>query len=478
MTEKMFIHIKQGVTFTDELKKKYTNSIVFDDNTGTIWTHEKEYGSVEEALAALKYFSSVVGNSGSATPTASKTGTALNIKGKANDYVETVVNTSGVTIQGTEKLTTELSEAKAAGTAASSALETYKTSNDAAVKAAKDQADKGIADAASALAEAQKKVASVKSGSNGIAINGTATDPTVALKIDTTTPGNVTLTETANGLKASVEIEEVTVPVTDIADDEKVLSLANTKLSTTLKLSYDNKKIRLLGKNDVEITSIPADAFIKDGMLQDVEYDQDTHTLSFTFNTDAGEVTIDDIDLSDLVDVYEEGKGIEFTDGTNGKKINVQKDINSESFLSVSASGIKISGVQDAIDAAKDEVSNYTINDHEISTRPVLDGTDIKLTGYSKGSDSSAVAVSDTVNEAIGKLENQIASKANTSDALTSFAVAENGSRKGDINKTWNRLNFKTGFNVLMTTPSESIQEIQISLDSTYFDNLFAWEEL
>lgn len=80
-------------------------------------------------------------------------------------------------------------------------------------------------------------------------------------------------------------------------------------------------------------------------MISNIEYNQDTHELSITFNTDAGDVTIDNIDLSDLVDIYEEGNGIEFIDGEQGKKVNIQIDPDSEEFISVSASGLKISGI-------------------------------------------------------------------------------------------------------------------------------------
>lgn len=456
--EKMFIHIQKGTTFTSELKKKYANSIVFDDNNGTIWTHEKEYGSVEEALAALKYFSSVSGNSGTAAPTASKEGSVLSIKGKADDYVTTVVDSNGVTIQATTKLTTELAEAKAAGTGASKALEDYKEENDAAVDAAQKQADKGVSDAAAALAEAQKKVASVKSGSNGIAINGTATDPTVALKLDNT--GNVKLEETTDGLKASVEIEKVSVPVTGVKSGDKVLALSGTELTSTLKLKYDGtgKKLQLLGIGDAVVHEIDATAFVKDGMISDIEYDQDTHTLSITFNTDAGDVTIDDIDLSDLVDVYEEGNGIVFTDGTAGKKVNVQVDTTSENFLTVSASGVKLVGVQDAIDAAKTAVGNYTVNSKKISTNPTLGAADIKLTSYAKGSDGLPLATSDTVNKAFGKVEVAIEAVKATADSAVQNVSVTNGT-------------YVTATVTGTTTKT-------IAINDSAIESLFAWEEL
>ena len=42
------------------------------------------------------------------------------------------------------------------------------------------------------------------------------------------------------------------------------------------------------------------------------------------------------------------------------------------------------------------------------STKPTYNATEVKLTGYSKASSYSAIAASDTVNQAIGKLEGAI----------------------------------------------------------------------
>lgn len=53
-------------------------------------------------------------------------------------------------------------------------------------------------------------------------------------------------------------------------------------------------------------------------------------------------------------------------------------------------------------------VSDYTVNGKKISTNPVLDGSDILLTGYTQGTDTTDVVSTDSVNAAIAKLQNQI----------------------------------------------------------------------
>nr|DAI85102.1 MAG TPA: hypothetical protein [Caudoviricetes sp.] len=86
------------------------------------------------------------------------------------------------------------------------------------------------------------------------------------------TQGNVTLAQSEAGLTANVVIPEA--QVTGVKDDDKVLSLADKKLSATLGLSYDseNKKIKLTGINKAEIASIDATDFIKDGMLKSASF--------------------------------------------------------------------------------------------------------------------------------------------------------------------------------------------------------------
>ena len=142
---------------------------------------------------------------------------------------------------------------------------------------------------------------------------------------------------------------------TGVAADDKVLSITDKLISSTISLDYDedSKAIKLYGKadaegNKAELGSVDATPFIKDGMLEDVDYNADNNTLTFKWNTAAG-ITEDTVVLSDIIEPYTQGNGIEI-DG-NSIKIKLAED--SESFLTVSEAGLKLSGVQDAIDTAK-----------------------------------------------------------------------------------------------------------------------------
>lgn len=196
--------------------------------------------------------------------------------------------------------------------------------------------------------------------------------------------------------------------------NDKVLTQAAEGLLANINLTWSTADgLKLIGKNSTEIASIPASDFIKDGMLQSVELkvasedepigEATTGTfLVFTFNVDAGSKVIN-VNVTDLIDVYTASTGIKL----ESKNFIAVIDPASEAFLTVGANGIKLSGVQNAINAAKATVNAYTVNAKAISSNPVLSGADITLTGYStvKG---GAVAATDTINQAINKLDDAL----------------------------------------------------------------------
>ena len=69
------------------------------------------------------------------------------------------------------------------------------------------------------------------------------------------------------------------------------------------------------------------------------------------------------------------------------------------------ASGYAIPENSDITNWNSKMAGNVTINSKSVADSPTLDGTDIELTGYEKPSATSAVEATDTINQAIGKLE-------------------------------------------------------------------------
>lgn len=207
------------------------------------------------------------------------------------------------------------------------------------------------------------KVSAVRATANkGIKIEGSATTPTVGIKLDPT-QGNVTLSLGANGLKA-----EDTTALRNVTG-QNFIKKNDTNIEGHLNLTYntETKKINLEGFDSAIIASIDATAFIKDGMINTVElvtnpesHDPGTY-LVITFNTDAGKDAIY-LDVSSLIDVYEGHNGIKVT----GKDIHLIIDPTSEPYLSLSDSGIKLKGINSKITEVVEQAIIEAFAWHEV----------------------------------------------------------------------------------------------------------------
>lgn len=200
--------------------------------------------------------------------------------------------------------------------------------------------------------------------------------------------------------------------------NDKILTQSSDGLLANINLTWSTSDgLKLVGKDGSEIATIPATDFIKDGMLETVELSvldggteanpqglTDGTYLHFTFNTDGGSKEIY-VNVTSLIDVYAAGNGLELS----GKTFSVKRDASSESFLTVGIGGIKLSGVQDAIDAAK-SAETAAIDKIEASVGLAEDGSYTDPQGnYTSGST--------TVIDAISKLDAQAKKNA---DAISS----------------------------------------------------------
>lgn len=151
----------------------------------------------------------------------------------------------------------------------------------------------------------------------------------VGLVIDGT---DKVLTQSASGLLANLTISKVT-----------------TGLEANVKEKYD-----LVGKNNTVLGSIPV---YKDSSLKSAV--RDGQAIKFTYILTNGTEEEVKVDLSDFILESEYADGLQVIEGV----ISVLKDATSESFLTVSNKGIKLSGVQNAIDSAvADLVSDLNVN--------------------------------------------------------------------------------------------------------------------
>lgn len=510
MAEKMFIHINQGGTLNQADvtgSGKYVNSLVFDENTGKFWAKGRAWNDMDSALNALKYFSSVTGNTGSAAPTASKEGTALSIVGeytesvsKPSKYVATEVTTSGVIIKTTQKLDDDIAAAAAAGTGASSALETYKKENDPKVSKAQSDATQGISDAAAALAEAQKKVASVDATVNkGIeVVNTDPKNPTVGIKIDETTAGNVTLSVGANGLKANVTIPEAPVKSVAAKDATSAISVSPTTGEVKVGLNLDTSgnvslsqsatglkaAIDLSGYVTKEQFEGLKDVFVKEGSVvrgsfgdngfTENDYGADT-ALKLVLQNQTAPVYIN---VASLVDVYD------------GSKL-LLKEISTEATYTApvanqsvdKAISLLIKGVADAQAKANEAVNKAGVTSINEKTGAIT----LDTTGTNNG--DVVFAISDA-----GKISGTVKNiKSAAFTEVTAYATADQGAKADSALQeiTASGTNYLTlsVADKKVINGSISVQSVSTASSSQrglaeasdvkkYVDDLWAWEEV
>ena len=205
---------------------------------------------------------------------------------------------------------------------------------------------------------------------------------------------------------------------------DKVLTQTSDGLLANINLTWSNTDgLKLIGKSGTVIATIAATDFIKDGMLENVELKVassgapiEGHTsgtfLVFTFNTDAGSKVIN-LDVTSLIDVYTAGDGI----SVSGKVIAAKLDGSTEAFLTVGADGIKLSGVQAAIDAAKQGVQ-AAIDKVEASVGLGTDGTFTAPVGATYVNDATSVM------DAITQLDTQAKANADAIDAVKDTAIS------------------------------------------------------
>ena len=227
-------------------------------------------------------------------------------------------------------------------------------------------------------------------------IDGTTIIKNTSSGVLSVASGALTQYKGSNAVKVSeVDPENNKTVSLSINSNDKVLTQSNDGLFANINLTWDREQgLKLIGKDSIEIATIPATDFIKDGMLDNATYDEETHKITLTFNTASGKQPIE-LNLSDLVDAYEAGNGLGLTGNVFSVKKSTEED--SEVFLKVGTDGVKVSGIQDAINTAAAKASNkitekstgrvtvtaqveddghttYTIDENDIAQATVLTG--------------------------------------------------------------------------------------------------------
>lgn len=174
-----------------------------------------------------------------------------------------------------------------------------------------------------------------------------------------------------------------------VAEGEKILKLDGTVFSTVASLKYVptvkadaeagveavNAKIQLLGIDGALVSEIDATDFIKDGMLDDVSYDAESNSLTFTWKLADGTTKTETVEISDMLAPYTEGNGISI----EGQVISA-KVADSDKYLTVDETGIHTKGIDDAISGAVSPIAE------RVQALELVDNfTQAEFTAFNKG---------------------------------------------------------------------------------------------
>ena len=280
----------------------------------------------------------------------------------------------------------------------------------------------------------------VNSSDKTININATenGTDITVNIDNDTITNNNGKLCVNSNAFVKYEGNNAIEVTTKDdsnktislkINDKDNVLTNDYNGLSAnlSLQLDADDKKIKLLGNNNAVISYIDTTSFIKDGMLSNVEVENDK--IIFTFNTDGQSQQIK-LPLSDLLPIYNSGNGIDI----NNSVISIKQASLGENYLQINADGIFVTGINQAIADKADSLSkDIKKNSDDIKG---LDEDILKLEKEYKEAD---ISVKSDLNKEITATKELLQEQINSKASELSSQIDTNRSNietlQGDVTK-------------------------------------------
>ena len=137
----------------------------------------------------------------------------------------------------------------------------------------------------------------------------------------------------------SGDIDEINKDIENVVSDIEGLSSKVDSISIQ-KGDSDLQYTLVVDGVEKGTINIPKDQFLKN-----VEYDEDSNNLIFTFVTTDDDNKVITINLNDLVDIYNAGDGLQLSNG----KFSIKLDPSTESYLTVSENGLKLSGIDEKL---------------------------------------------------------------------------------------------------------------------------------
>ena len=160
-------------------------------------------------------------------------------------------------------------------------------------------------------------------------------------------------------------------------------------------------------------------------------------------------------------------RAIAATDSINGALGKLEKKLDDEVTNRTNA----VSNLTNTVNNNKTTIDNYTVNGIKISTNPVVTGANTKVTGYSKPTTTRAIAATDSINGALGKLEKKLDDEVtNRTNAVSNLTNTVNNNKTTIDNYTVGGIKISANpkvANGTNTTVSTANSTITWSLNST-----------
>ena len=211
------------------------------------------------------------------------------------------------------------------------------------------------------------------------------------------------------------------------------IAIINTELSKKIE------KVEVVGgglEYSIKVDGVTAGTIVipKDQFFKDAVYNSDDKSLTLVFVITENGETIEKsvrIDVSDLVDTYTAGDGMDLLDN----KFSIHINSNSESYLKLSADGIGVFGIDNALAKKADVTDMKTLSDKV----DVINGNAALEGSFAKGDADTLAAAkaytdseTDIVNEAI-TIETDRAKAAEKANADAIAIINGNSAQEGSI---------------------------------------------
>ena len=170
------------------------------------------------------------------------------------------------------------------------------------------------------------------------------------------------------------------------ADDKIIQVLDGNVLLASLSMSLNDNILSLTGKDDLVVAEVELP---QSKIISDAYYDSENKQIVLVVDMEDGAKSELTIDVSDLIDIYEGGAGIE----VNGNKIGIKISEDSSKYLSADEDGLSIN--MDSLDetfATDESLKNY-------ATIEMVEDVKNTLSAYATKDDIADMATMTWVNE-------------------------------------------------------------------------------